>query len=35
VRADPALKYFLTQILQPWAAELGQRLKPVLELGCT
>jgi hypothetical protein len=33
VQADPALKYFLTQILQPWAVELGQRLKPVLELG--
>ncbi len=33
VRADPALKGFLTQILQPWAAELGRRLKPVLELG--
>jgi hypothetical protein len=33
VRADPALKGFLTQTLQPWAAELGRRLKPVLELG--
>ena len=33
VRADPALKGFLTQTLQPWAAELSQRLKPVLELG--
>jgi hypothetical protein len=33
VRADPALKGFLTQTLQPWAAELTQRLKPVLELG--
>jgi hypothetical protein len=33
VRADPALKGFLTQSLQPWAAELGRRLKPVLELG--
>jgi hypothetical protein len=33
VRADPALKGFLTQTLQPWAAELAQRLKPALELG--
>ena len=33
VRADPALKGFLVQTLQPWAAELNQRLKPVLELG--
>jgi hypothetical protein len=33
VRADPALRGFLTQSLQPWAAELAQRLKPVLELG--
>ena len=33
VRADPALKGFLAQSLQPWAAELSQRLKPVLELG--
>jgi hypothetical protein len=33
VQADPALKGFLTQTLQPWAAELSQRLKPVLELG--
>ncbi len=33
VRPDPALKGFLTQTLQPWAAELARRLKPVLELG--
>jgi len=32
-RPDPALKGFLTRTLQPWAVELSQRLKPVLELG--
>jgi hypothetical protein len=33
VRVDPAVKTFLAQTLQPWASELAQRLKPVLELG--
>ena len=29
----PVMLGFLAQTLQPWAAELGRRLKPVLELG--